>query len=382
MVQNLANNFFLNKTRETAKSSEAQNVQDEAKVANQSELTKGDLEAVNAESNDEATVSYEIKDDASEVNEAQQEVENAEKYGATLKDILTTLMNTCDVKNLEMADFEKDLNSFMPTIEADTAEVADIAEDVQEAVKDAESKVKEAVAEAEEKAAQIEENNDKIEELSASEEVTEAEAAEIQDLEAENTQLNGEIKAAKADAKSIAEKAEVTVDEGETEIAEVNDELQGIQEHVEVALNSAVNANEYADVTIEKGKEASDIKKMKDARKAGFKTNIFGIGQKKKAVAYGNMAIAKGEQLGGSTVNVSKLGQDVASQNGIAFSENSKFSELASKEYVDTSKLADIKDVSSEKGLIKKLKAAKNNRNIYADIAAASKNKGQSTTEA
>ena len=69
-------------------------------------------EAENAKASDEKNISYKIKDDASEVNEAQKEVEDAQKGGKNLRSILDDLIKKDQVKNDEMKQLQETISKY------------------------------------------------------------------------------------------------------------------------------------------------------------------------------------------------------------------------------------------------------------------------------
>ena len=150
-------------------------------------------------------------------------------------------------------------------------------------------------------------------------------------------------------------------------------------------------ANEYADVTIEKGTEASSITDRDKAKEGGWtrSSGFFGWGKRKGDVdaanRAGNVSIALGEQLGGSSQKVVGEVKQVGTQYGLGFENKKGIDEIVKKEYVDTSKLADVKtfdEARQEKGFFGAIKQMKENQDIYNEIADASKKKGQKESTA
>ena len=152
--------------------------------------------------------------------------------------------------------------------------------------------------------------------------------------------------------------------------------VSDIKDASENALIETQNANEYAEVTIEKGMEASNVKSCFQARNLGFGLN------KKEAKKMGDTAIAAGEHLGNSTVNVAKIIQNVSNQFDIGFAETSSMNDLLKKEYVDTSALDKLENPDDVKGLVKKLKTKKENQETVTTIAEAVKRKKEEEAKA
>ena len=381
--------------------------------------------AKDAKASDEANVSYTITDDAGKTNEAKQEVDTAKEYGANLKTILQNLIPKTDTKNEEMAKLSEELAQYEVQMSDIFGEEQELKEDTTEELNDIQDSAETKQAEAEEKQAEIAEKEEEIKqetevatELAAEAESAETpeEAKEIQDkiddsqgkidtTQAEVDDLKAEIQTAVKDIQTVEAKAAAKIQEAAAVKAQLlGKSMEDVKNLAEASLNDAVNANEYADVTIEQGTEAANITSKSDAKKAGFiKGNKSGIiagaviggalggiggaalgggiaslfkkGDVKAANAMGNTAIAHGEQLGNSSQEVAKGVANVANQYGFAFDENTAISDVLDKQYVDTSKMSELQNVSDQKGIFKKIKTAVSNQNIINEIADASKNK-------
>ena len=208
----------------------------------------------------------------------------------------------------------------------------------------------------------------------------------MQTLQTDIETLKGDVKSLSENGEKVADEAEVTTQSAQAKAETLGTTLETIKNDAEAAANKATNANEYADVTIEKGTEASNITSKKEAKAEGFKKRGFlGFGKKgdvKAANKMGNMAIATGEQLGGATVNIAKSVENVAKDFNISFAKTSNVKNLANKEYVDTTKFAEAKQkMEDSKGFWGKFRASKEVRSAANEIAEASKNKGKKTEE-
>ena len=360
------------------------NVPDKAITEAQEKATK---EADEAKKSDEAQVSYDIADDASKTNEAKAEVEAAAEYGANLKTILGNLISKCDTKNSEMAQLQSDLDEFKTQSETTGNQLTSLASIVEQAIKKATEQTETKQAEVETKQAVVETKQAEAEAIvsqASPEGLTAEEQAKVQDLnsQAETAgmsieNLNNEIKNIQSEAKSSTVNAEVKAQA-------LGTTLENIQKTMTDTSNKAINANEYADVTIEKGTEAFNITSKKDAKSAGFKKSGFlGFGKKgdvKSANRMGSLAIAKGEQLGGSTTKIAKGVQDVAQQFDLGFAKTSDIKNLASKEYVNTDSFAEAENAIKDSKGIKRFKAVKNAYSEADKVAEASVSKTNNTT--
>ena len=315
-------------------------------------------EAEASKTDDNAEVKYEIADDASKTNEAQKEVETAKEYGANLKTILETLMKKDDGFIGDMATIQDEIDKYKTKTEETSTEKQ----------KECETKTKE------------------FETLQQKEDTTEKDQAKMQSLQTTIGTLKDGIKSLSQTGEKIAKGADVKIQSAQSKAEALGTTLEAIKNDAETAASKATNANEYADVTIEKGTEAANITSKKEAKTEGFKKRGFlGFGKKgdvKAANKMGNMAIATGEQLGGATANIAKSVESVAKDFDISFAKTSNVKNLANKEYVDTTKFAEAKQkMEDSKGFWGKFRASKEVRSAANEIAEASKNKGKKTEE-
>lgn len=373
-------------------------------------------EANAAKESDEAQVSYEIKEDASEVNEAQQEVETAKEYGTNLKGILEKLMDKCASKNDEMAKLQQEMDKYIVTMEDLSAVAGDIQAKTKEDLNAVQAESDKKIAEAEAKQEEIETEQKVIDEEVAK--GNDADEAVIEESQDKIDTLSGEVGNVANEMKALETKSAAKIKEAAALKATLlGDSMMDVKEKAEATLKDAINANEYADVTITQGTEATNINDKKAAKNAGFikgssvagialgaTIGLFGggiiggflggaigslFGGKKGDVGMahkmGNAAISLGEQLGGSSQNVVGGVKQVGTQYGFGFANTKGIENIVSKEYVDTSKMAEIKDFNTakqEKGFFGAIKQMGENDKIYSEIADASKKKGQKEQEA
>lgn len=350
-----------------------------------------EAQAADDKASDEAEVSYKIKDEASETNEAQQEVQTAQEYGTNLKGILEKLNEKCTTKHGEMEKLSQEMEKYVVQME----DLAAVAGDVQE---DVATKLDKVEAEANKMQAEIDAKNAEAE---AQVKIVEEENAKGEGAdETKATKAQDSIEALSADIDSIADEMKALENKSAAKIKAVaatkaallGESMMDVKDKAQAALNDAINANEYADVTIEKGTEAASITDRDKAKEGGWtkRSWIFwrkgDVGAANRA---GNVSIAKGEQLGGSSQSVVGDVKTVGTQYGFGFESKKGIDEIAKKEYVDTSKLADVKtfdEARQEKGFFGAIKQMKENDKIFGEIADASKKKGQKeetkTTEA
>ncbi len=351
----------------------------ELKNAGMSSITDADIKAAKEreaqasadKTSDEAQMQYIISDDAGEVNEAEQEVKTAEEYGENLKTILGNLISKCSDKNSEMAKLGEEMQKFVVTMEDLGMQAQTLESETEQQVKEAEAKVDEQIKDIEEKKAELEEQV-----AVAKTSTDEAEANEA----AENAEVLGaEITQSSADLDKL--QAEIKSQIQQTAVAKatlLGKSMEDVKNMAESNANEAINANEYADVTIDKGMEASSISSKKEAKAAGFKKRggFLGLGKKgdvKAAHRMGDTAIATGSQLGNSSKGVAQTINTVGQQFGMNFAETSKIGDIANKEYVDTSKMDELKNLDSVEGIKHKIKANRQNIEIISDIANAYK---------
>lgn len=343
-------------------------------------------EAEASKTDDNAEVKYEIADDASKTNEAQKEVETAKEYGANLKTILETLMKKDDGFIGDMATLQGEIDKYKTQTEESTKQINDISTEIQKDIDTTQEKAKTIEEQIAEKQKEYEAKMKELETIQQKENPTEEEQTKMQTLQTDLETLKDGIKSLSQTGEKIAKGADVKIQSAQSKAEALGTTLEAIKNDAETAASKATNANEYADVTIEKGTEAANITSKKEAKSEGFKKRGFlGFGKKgdvKAANKMGNMAIATGEQLGGATVNIAKSVESVAKDFDISFAKTSNVKNLANKEYVDTTKFAEAKQkMEDSKGFWGKFRASKEVRNAANEIAEASKNKGKKTEE-
>lgn len=343
-------------------------------------------EAEASKTDDNAEVKYEVADDASKTNEAQKEVETAKEYGANLKTILETLMKKDEGFIADMATLQGEIDKYKTQTEEATKQINDISTEIQKDIDTTQEKAKTIEEQIAEKQKEYEAKMKELETLQQKENPTEEEQTKMQTLQTDIETLKDGIKSLSENGEKIADKTEETTQSAQAKAETLGTTLETIKNDAEAAANKAINSNEYADVTIEKGTEAANITSKKEAKSEGFKKRGFlGFGKKgdvKAANKMGNMAIATGEQLGGATVNISKSVESVAKDFDISFAKTSNVKNLANKEYVDTTKFAEAKQkMEDSKGFWGKFRASKEVRNAANEIAEASKNKNKKTEE-
>lgn len=351
---------------------------------------KREAEAADAKASDEAKVSYKIKDEASETNEAKQEVQTAQEYGTNLRGILEKLNEKCTTKNGEMQKLSQEMDKYIVKME----DLSAVAGDVQE--------------EATQKLSKIETEAQKMQaEIDAKKEEAEAQVKIIEDEDAKGdgadegkvTAAQDSIESLSAEMDSIADEMKALETKSAAKIKKaaamkatlLGESMMDVKDKAQATLKDAINANEYADVTIEKGTEASSITDEDKAKDGGWtkSSGFLGWGKRKGDVGAanraGNVSIALGEQLGGSSQKVVGEVKQVGTQYGLGFENKKGIDEIVKKEYVDTSKLADVKtfdEARQEKGFFGAIKQMKENQDIYNEIADASKKKGQKESTA
>lgn len=355
---------------------------EDIKAAEEREAQKADAKA-----SDEAQVDYTISDDASEVNEAEQEVAAATEYGASLKNVLMTLIPKCFSQNAHMQQLQAEMDKFVVSME-DLGNMAGVLADETEAQMEAvEAEVEAEVAVVEEKQAEIAEQTEIVEEAVNNENATEADMAKAEEASENIEALDGEVAAQSDKIADMQAQAQSQIQQTAiTKAALLGKSMEDVKNQAEASLNKAIDANEYADVTIDKGTEASDISSKKDAKEAGFTKRVlfWKKGDVKGANKMGNTALVAGSELGNATKGIGETVKQVGSQFGMSFAETSGIEALANKEYADTSSISDLQGRSEHrglKGMIENRKAAKHNGEIINNIADEAKKLKKGATE-
>lgn len=340
-------------------------------------------EAEEAKASDEAQISYQITEDASEVNEAEQEVDSAKENGVKLKGILETLMEKCSTKNNEMSQLQEEMNAFMEKSETAGNQLGAIATLIDQAVNSANQKVEQKQAEVEDKQAEIENKQKEAEEIvnkTNTEGVTEDEQAKVETLNSEIeseginvSSLLGQMQSIQNDTKSL------TVS-NETKAKFLGSTLEDIKNSMTEYSNKAINTREYADVAIEQGTEAVNINDKKTAKKAGFIKggsststvvgattgllagglvggiigagigSIFGRkkGDVKMAHNMGNATIDVGKQLQNTSQKINNMVNQIGAQYDLGFANTESIEnavDKATEDVTNTSKMIDAQDI-------------------------------------
>lgn len=339
-----------------------------------------EAQAADDKASDEAKVSYKIKDEASETNEAQQEVKTAQENGTNLKGILEKLNEKCTTKHGEMQKLSQEMEKYIVKMEDLSAVAGDIQEEATQKLNRIEVEAQKMQAKIDAKKAEAEVQVKVIEDEEAKGEgADEGKVGKAQDsIESISEDMDSIADEMKALEKQSAAKIKKAAAMKATLLGE---SMMDVKDKAQAALKDAINANEYADVTIEKGTEASSITDRNKAKEGGWTKSswiFWRKGDVDAANRAGNVSIALGEQLGGSSQSVVGDVKTVGTQYGFGFESRKGIEEIVKKEYVDTSKLADVKtfdEARQEKGFFGAIKQMKENQDIYNEIAEASKNK-------
>ncbi len=349
-----------------------------------------EAQAADDKASDEAKVSYKIKDEASETNEAQQEVKTAQEYGTNLKGILEKLNEKCTTKNGEMQKLSQEMDKYIVKMEDLSAVAGEVEEEATQKLSKIETEAQKMQAEIDAKKEEAEAQVKIIEDEDAKGEG--ADEGKITAAQDSIESLSGDIDSIAEGMKALETKSAAKIKKAAAmKAALLGESMMDVKDKAQATLKDAINANEYADVTIEKGTEASSITDRDKAKEGGWtrSSGFFGWGKRKGDVdaanRAGNVSIALGEQLGGSSQKVVGEVKQVGTQYGLGFENKKGIDEIVKKEYVDTSKLADVKtfdEARQEKGFFGAIKQMKENQDIYNEIADASKKKGQKESTA
>lgn len=374
MVQGInVNNYSVAQLKEMKNAGFQGITDDDIKAAEKKEAEV----AKNDKASDEAQVDYTIKDDAGEVNEAEQEVKTASEYGANLKTILANLIPKCQAKNDEMAALNAEMEQFVVKMEDLGVQAQDVSAEAQAKVDETQAKVDAEVEKAEAKQEELEAQTEIVENVANNENATEADKAKAEDAADNVEKLSTEVTDANSKIEDMQNKTKELIQQtAVTKATLLGKSMEDVKNLAESKANDAKNANEYADVITDKGMEASNINGKKEAKNAGFtkKVMFWKKGDVKAAHRMGDVAIATGQQLGNSSVNAAKTIQQVGNQYGFSFAETSSVNELANKTYVDTSKLDSMQNPKDIKDVRKALGSGVKSHTIH-DIAEEAKKK-------
>ena len=122
-------------------------------------------EAEASKTDDNAEVKYEITDDASETNEAEEEVENAKEYGANLKTILETLMKKDEGFISDMATLQSEIDKYKTQTEETAKKIDDVSTETQKNVDATQEEAKTVEEQIEEKQKEYDEKMKELETL-------------------------------------------------------------------------------------------------------------------------------------------------------------------------------------------------------------------------
>lgn len=302
---------------------------------------------VTTASNDEQEMSYVITDEASDVNEAEQEVATASEYGATLKNILGTLISKCSEKGSEMKELESDINNYsmqmdkvVEQAEATSTEASSDLEGLEADAEQASDAIAAKQAEIEQKQAEIDALKAEIDSGELDEDASKEKQQKIDDLSGEIEGLNSEIAALQGDISQAASTEDAKKSDVNDKLASMGKTMEDVKTDIQGAMNDTVNAKEYADVTVKKGYEAMSISSRKEAAAGGFGRDMFfglfkGVGGKREAHDMGAHAIGLGSFLGNHTDKVGETVENIGNQYNISFAKKSEIESITSKEYVD-----------------------------------------------
>ena len=218
------------------------------------------------EIDDNEEVSYSIDDDASKENEAKKEVKTAESKGESLCNILETLIDKSTNKDSELADISKKLSEYElkmsdvmdETVElkSDTADnlndVKSEAEDITKTIEEKQNEIKQKEAEIKSLQAEIDANPD--------DKGVEEKQGKIDALQGDITNLKADINSLNKGVSSKSKAEEMVKTAADVKLKLMGKSMDSVKGDLTDALNKATNSNEYADVTIEKGIEATETK--------------------------------------------------------------------------------------------------------------------------
>lgn len=326
---------------------------------------------------DSKDVEYKITSDYGKENEAQKEVEQAKKDNKKLQEILKNLVSTCETK-------DKDMNTISKKLEELGAQIDKTTDENGKTITTAKSKISQDKENATKLSEEITQKQKTIQSNKTKIELAQIRAKngdssyleEAQNLKEENASLGESISDLKSQLNTHNENISNIVETSQKELTENGQSVKEIANSASEYLKSAGDASEYADVTIEKGYEASSLKldKWKDN---GFSVSsrFFKKNDEKDAIKLGNKAMSIGSDLGNKASAVGSQIQSVAENYNIK--QDNSISKLADKSYVNTDEMSNLKDLNNIKNddhiarfnkSVAINKARKQNNDIYNDI--------------
>lgn len=326
---------------------------------------------------DSKDVEYKITSDYGKENEAQKEVEQAKKDNKKLQEILKNLVSTCETKDKDMDTISKKLEELGAQIDKTTDENGKTITTAKSKISQDKENATKLSEEITQKQKTIQSNKTKIELAQIRAKNGDSSyLEEAQNLKEENASLGESISDLKSQLNTHNENISNIVETSQKELTENGQSVKEIANSASEYLKSAGDASEYADVTIEKGYEASSLKldKWKDN---GFNvfSRFFRKDDEKDATKLGNKAMTVGSDLGNKASAVGSQIQSVAENYNIK--QDNSISKLANKSYVNTDEMSNIKDLNNIKNddhiarfnkSVAINKARKQNNDIYNDI--------------
>ena len=372
MVQGI-NNSNVNKTQATQSSNTETNGY---KIINK-KITNN-----TSESSDEKAVKYTITDSASKENEAKKEVEDAKNGGQNLKEIAKNLATKCKEKNTNMEAIKQELAKYEVEMKDYINANMEIEDETESQLKSCSEQANAEAKKAEQVQKEIETKSKTVSDVYNNSEATESDIKNAEENQSEIDALGVEYakmiqKMDKFDNCTSKEIQKIANDKAEA----MGKSIKDIAGMLETNINDAINANEYADVAIEKGLEAAKLKDNRDeAYKAGFggKGFLSRFFATREAEAIGNYTIAQGEQLGNSSQDVTKKANTVRKQYGVKMKSTAGVNNIIDKEYVNTGRMENLKEFEQGYGLaskIKNIQIANDNKEIINDVAEQAKKK-------
>lgn len=339
-------------------------------------------------SNDSENIRYTITSDASKENEAQKSVEEAKKNNVNLKQIVSNLIAECDKQIPQMAEIENEMNSYGAEIEKTTDENGKVTTKAKSKVDDVRTKMQEQAKQIKEKQQQMLKN-----------ELEMRTGRNKEDKTKENAQLKSEIKSISAEYQKNGADITNIITESRAAIGNNEENIKHISERASDALTKAINANEYAEETINKGYEAVSLKNdtetlnnngyspfvgsffarssssnmgafsyrnafgfgnisavnndlkaigLGNGNNSVYSASIGGLFDFQQHIRHGNEAIAKGSKLGEAAETIANQVKSIGSKYDFAIGAKSGINELANKSYYNTDILDKVNNIEEK----------------------------------
>lgn len=201
------------------------------------------------ESNDDQEVQYKITNDADLINEAKEYDKTMSKFDVKLKDSLLSLVSVCEKRVSQMADLQKELNSYGGEIKKTVDKDGKTVTEIENVVKESKTKKQEQEQLIRDKKIQMVNNDKDVRSGKMNADVANK----------QNEQLQSEIDTITSDFNSYVAGVKSDVASARTSLGVSGKSLESVTDKTQKALSQAVDANEFAELTKNKGLGLKDM---------------------------------------------------------------------------------------------------------------------------